>query len=69
MSNIPIRQGAKNWMRRLLLMLAYCFAIYLIGFWLILVDELYLETKVIAKHRWMEESLKILYWPILHNLK
>jgi hypothetical protein len=64
-------QTARSATSRVLSVLALSFGIYLTGFGLIVVDEIYLETRVIAKHApsWVEEGLKIIYWPILHTLE
>ena len=60
----------KSWMTRLLWILTWAFAIYILFFVLIFLDECCLETFFIAKHAppWAEEALRTIYAPLLSVL-
>jgi len=52
---------------RLAVILVWAFAIYIILFVVIILDECWLETRFIAKHAppWVEDSLRTIYAPLL----
>ena len=60
----------KSWMTRLLWIVAWAFAIYILFFVLIFLDECCLEAFFIAKHAppWAEEALRTIYAPLLSVL-
>ena len=60
-----------TWMTRLLWVLAWAFAIYILFFELIILDECWLETRFIAKHAppWAEDVLATIYAPLLLVLR
>jgi len=59
----------QSWMTRLLWILAWAFAIYILFFVLIVLDECWLETRFIAKHAppWVEDAFRAIYAPLLSD--
>ena len=60
----------ESWMTRFLWILAWTFAIYILFFELIVLDECWLKTFFITKHAppWAEEALRTIYAPLLSVL-